>query len=149
MLTGVWLLFDAPRPGWWLLAIPSIALAMLLARSLPAVPMSTPRPGATALLALSFVADSVRGSLDVAARALRRDPGIEPEVVRFPISLKSPLAKLVFAHAITLVPGTLTARMSKNWIDVHLVDARQPWQVELPRLERRVADVFDSKRGAR
>lgn len=68
---------------------------------------------------------------------------IDPHLMRFKSRLKSDLSLVTFANSITLTPGTITVRVSRDGdFIVHAIDrfSAQPLPGEM---EKRIAAVFD------
>lgn len=61
----------------------------------------------TVLLMLWFAWQSARGGVDVALRALRRTPDIDPEVLVVPVELPQGHARQLAQLMMNLMPGTL------------------------------------------
>ena len=59
------------------------------------------------------------GSLYVLARIIRRDKVLTPQIRILPLNFNDPLSKVIYANSITLVPGTLSIRLSKTRIQIH------------------------------
>ena len=69
--------------------------------------------------ALRLIGAVIISSLQVAYLALHPAMPISPGTVRYPISLKKDLSKVMLANSITLTPGTLTVLMDDKEIVVH------------------------------
>lgn len=91
-----------------------------------------------------FVWVSVRGGVDVARRSVMPSMPIEPEFVDYELRIDPQGAEaVVFAAAISLVPGTLCVDIGEgDTALVHLIDSNAGFEQELQRLERRVAQIF-------
>lgn len=44
---------------------------------------------------------------------------VHPQMVRFPVTLKTPFARMLLANSITLTPGTITVRLHPDTFVVH------------------------------
>lgn len=147
LLTGgalalVWGGLTGWDPASWVFGGPAVALATALAFSFPAAPawrMSI--PGALRFAGW-FALASVRGSLDVAGRALAWRMPLAPGFRSYETDLPPGPARLVFVNAITLLPGTLSAEIAGNRIEVHMLDTESDLEAELAPLEARVRDLF-------
>ena len=98
-----------------------------------------------------FLWNSLRGGIDVAARALNPRLPIDPAIISYEISLDHTGARVLMANTVTLLPGTLSADLRGNVLSVHVLKPSGSFMESLARLERRVADVFrqDHAAGAR
>lgn len=61
----------------------------------------------------------VKANIDVIRRILRPGKSISPQLVRLPLPQKSDLARVIYANAITLTPGTVTLHLDEDTILVH------------------------------
>jgi len=89
-----------------------------------------------------FVWNSLRGGVDVAARALNPRLPIDPAVFRYEMRLDSTEARVLMADTVTLLPGTLSADLQGNVLLVHVLNASGPFMDTLVTLEQRVGDLF-------
>ena len=96
-----------------------------------------------------FLWNSLRGGIDVAARAVHPRLPIDPAIVRYALRLDSTLARVLMANTVTLLPGTLSARLHEDALEVHVLNASADLTDMLGKLERRVADVFGQQLEAR
>jgi multicomponent Na+:H+ antiporter subunit E len=64
-------------------------------------------------------AEIVKANIDVIRRILRPGKSISPQLVRLPLPQKSDLARVIYANAITLTPGTVTLHLDEDTILVH------------------------------
>ncbi len=62
----------------------------------------------------------VKANIDVVTRVLRwRGASVSPQVIEIPQLQKSDLGAVIYANSITLTPGTVTLRLSKDSLTVH------------------------------
>lgn len=123
----------------WGVGIPVILLATAVSfQSLPANRWSF---GGLARFLPYFAWNSLRGGVDVAARALNPRLPIDPAVLRYKVSLDSAEARVLMANTVTLLPGTLSADLQGNVLLVHVLNASGPFQDTLVTLEKRIADL--------
>ena len=62
----------------------------------------------------------VKANIDVARRVLRwRGASISPQMIDIPLLQESDLGAGIYANSITLTPGTVTIRLSKDSLTVH------------------------------
>lgn len=97
--------------------------------------------------ALHLIGAVVVASLQVAYLVMHPALPISPGMVRFPISLKKDLNKVLLANSITLTPGTLTVLVEEGEIVVHALtkeNAREvvhwPLAAELAATEKEQED---------
>lgn len=126
----------------WAVGVPVICLAT-------AVSFQSAKASSWSLAGIArflpyFIWNSLRGGVDVAARALNPRLPIDPAVLRYTMKLDDTKARVLMANAVTLLPGTLSADLQGNVLEVHVLSASDSSQATLAVLERRVADVFPS-----
>lgn len=132
--------------GWQVEALIFGVPAVLLAAAVPF--LLPPSPGlrlslrGMLIFALWFSAQSVRGAVDVAARALSPDMGLRPCFRSYPLSLPLGAPRIAFINTITLLPGTLSAEVVDDVLFVHMLDARIDLEAELADLETRIRALF-------
>jgi multicomponent Na+:H+ antiporter subunit E len=137
---------------WWVVSegapsfglVPFAVVALAAAASVRFVP-----PGSNPLswrgvlrFVPYFVTQAVAGGIDVALRAWRPRLPVTPGLVTVPLTLRREAARVAFAWAVSLMPGTLAAVLGDDEIVIHALDTTQPLRERLLELERRVAAVF-------
>ena len=142
-LALVWYALTDGAASSWAIGAPVVLAAA--AASLALAPEPVPRLRLLPLLAFLpfFVAQSVRGGADVAARALR--PGVvplEPGFTTFSVTPLGAAERVVFALLVSLLPGTLSARLEGDQLRVHVLDQRLPIERSLALLAHRLTPVF-------
>lgn len=85
------------------------------------VPLSFAATGAFVVV---FLRELVRANVQMARIVLSPSLPIRPGIVRVRTGLKSPVARLILANAITLTPGTLSVELKGEWLYVHWVVAK-------------------------
>lgn len=122
--------------------------AAALAAALSAAGGSSPwplRPGAWLAFVPWFLGRSLVGGWDVLRRAARPDRPLDPELVDFPTRLTTPAARRLLAAAVSLLPGTLVARIHESYLRVHILDRGLPVQTDLRRLEARIGALYGER----
>ncbi len=95
-----------------------------------------------------FLVVSVAGGFDVARRALSRRPRLDPALTEVTVEVGgSGRAAVLFAAAVSLVPGSLCAGVEGARVTVHVIDRGRDVDRQLRELDRRVADVFAPRGG--
>ena len=92
-----------------------------------------------------FLAQALAGGIDVARRAWSPGLPIDPGVVEVPLRLEGTPARVAFAWAMSLMPGTATVTLEEDRVTVHALDQRLPVEARLLELERRLAEAFVSE----
>ena len=147
-LCVVWVLIAGADPATWVLGAPAIAIALAAIAVLPPAAAPAPRWGALARLVGFFLIETLRGAVDVGLRTLAREPVTRARVELWHMRLNTPAARLILVHGISLIPGTLTARVEDDVLKVHVLDDRLPWREGIAALETRIAATFEPDRVA-
>lgn len=92
-----------------------------------------------------FAVQSVLGGVDVALRALGPRLRLEPAIVTYPLRLGGSFPRVFFANTISMLPGTLSSRLTAETVEVHVLDASRAVLEDLARVEERVADLFGAQ----
>lgn len=138
----VWLIVAGSDPMSWIIGVPAVALATLAALKLATQRADHPRLMGIVRFVPFFLAESIRGGVDVASRVMRPSMRISPGVRSYALRLTGPNAQVFFIDSISLLPGTLSADMRNGIITVHALDIHDDIDASLQRLEVRVADLF-------
>lgn len=102
-----------------------------------------------ARFAAYFLAESLKGGLDVAARVVHPRVRIATGLLEYePCLLREPPARDFFVLCVSLLPGTLVASIKEHVLVVHVLDVNAPVREELAQLERAVAGLFGIDTGA-
>lgn len=144
LLALLWLVLTGGAASSWIVGVPAIAAALLLARRVEGA--TSPwrlDPAGVLRFAAYFVRESVRGGIDVAGRVSARRPRVAPGLVRYRWRLPagSP-ARTLFSLCVSLLPGTLVAAAGEHELLIHALDATAPLAAELAALEQHVAGLF-------
>jgi multicomponent Na+:H+ antiporter subunit E len=70
---------------------------------------------------------------------------IDPGFVDYPLHLTGSAPRVLFANTISLLPGTLSARLVGDTLQVHALDATTSVQTDLHELETRVGALFGQR----
>ena len=92
-----------------------------------------------------FLGQSLLGGWDVLRRAVRPGRPLDPELLDFPTRLTTPAARRLLAAAVSLLPGTLVARIHEAHLRVHVLDRGLPVQADLRRLEARIGRLYGER----
>lgn len=92
-----------------------------------------------------FLWQSLRGGLDVAWRAFLPGPPIAPVMLTYRLRLPPGRARAFMVAVNNLLPGTLSAEISRNCLMVHVLDQRRSTGNALAALEVRIAAIFQIK----
>lgn len=118
------------------------AEGLSLRRSIRALPYA-------ALYVLVFLKDILVANVDVAYRVLAPSMPIQPDVVAFPLRVRTDLAVTTIANSITLTPGTLAMDYDEeeNVLFVHAINSTDPEAVTAPirQWEEYALVIFDEE----
>jgi len=89
-----------------------------------------------------FLIESLRGGIDVAARTLHPRLNIKPGFYRYQLKLEDGLQRLFFVNCVNLLPGTLTADIHEDCIEIHLLSEDINPEAGLSRLQEAVSQLF-------
>jgi len=99
-----------------------------------------PRPTRVPGFLMFFVGRSLVAGARVAWLALRPRPNLDPALIAYPLRLPVG-AKEVFMATVSLLPGTLAARVTGDTLHVHTLNAAAA-RSDVVETERRVAWLF-------
>lgn len=140
--TGLWLLLSGGEPSSWLIGVPVIVAAAWSVRLLPTPGRGRFSPIAALRFLPFFLWESLRGGVDVASRVLASEVRVRPGFESYPLRLAQEPARVMFANAVSLLPGTLAADLSGDRLRVHALDTTSDFRAELERLERRIGAIY-------
>jgi len=142
ILALLWWIIVQGQVGSWLIGLPAVALAA--AASVYFGGADLPRISLAGLsrFIVFFLRESVRGGFDVARRTLAPRLRIQPGFKNYRIRLNEPWARVLFINCISLLPGTLAARLDGDQVELHLLDAGEDPAPDLIRLEQAIARLF-------
>ena len=136
---GWWILVEGQSASWWIGA-PAVVLATLASVRLLS-PVNLVWYELFRFVPF-FIIRSLLGGVDVAWRAVHPGMPISPCLVKYPIQLPSELARVFMANTVSLLPGTLSARLAPGCLTVHVLTVREDMLSQLETVEKRVAALF-------
>jgi multicomponent Na+:H+ antiporter subunit E len=139
-------IFEA-RPGSAAAVVLAAAVALLVSTRLPGRETAPLHPLRLLRFAPWFLLQSVLGGVDVAARAFRGGTGLSPGLVEYTTRLQRPVVRVIFANTVSLMPGTLTARLIGDTLTVHALDDGADVAARLAVVEARVGRAFGEAAG--
>ena len=83
----------------------------------------------------------VRANVDVARRALAPRVRVSPTVLRVPAGQRTELGRVLFAHSITLTPGTVSVHLDDGEVEVHALTREAAAALAGGEMGRRVAEL--------
>ncbi len=142
VLALLWWIITQGRTDAWLIGLPAVALAAMASVHLG--PATLPRLSLSGLAGfiVLFLRESLLGGLDVARRTLAPHLRIQPGFRSYRLRLSEPSARVLMTNCISLLPGTLAARLDGDRVELHLLDESMDPEPELLRLEQAIAHTL-------
>lgn len=81
----------------------------------------------------------VKSNVEVARTALAPARHLRPRVVKVPVELDSPVAKVTYANSVTLTPGTVSLLLEPDSLEIHALTEQSAAEVEAGEMARRIA----------
>jgi multicomponent Na+:H+ antiporter subunit E len=138
----LWWVLTEGYPGAWGLGVPIILASLLATFLLPSVGDWSWRLAGLARFLPFFLLQSLRGGIDVARRALHPQLPLAPQMFEFRFRLPASPARIFFADTVSLLPGTCSASLQEESLQIHVLDASLPVAIALRQIEERVAELF-------
>ncbi len=142
VLAGLWWIISNGSVQSWMIGLPALAAATWASRHLGKFAGSRISLLGAARFVPYFLWESLRGGTDVALRTLSPRMRVTPAFYRYRIGLHTPAARTFFAYCVCLLPGTLSADLQAEWLEVHTLNSASEPHAELSRLERVIAGLF-------
>jgi multicomponent Na+:H+ antiporter subunit E len=92
-----------------------------------------------------FLIESLRGGIDVATRTLQPTLNIKPGFYCYQVKLEESAERVFFINCVNLLPGTLTADIHEDHMEIHLLSEDIDPGAGLSRLEEAVGQVFQAR----
>lgn len=138
---GLWMILTEGSLAGVPLAAAAVAAATWASLRLQPAPTPWSAAGLARFVPF-FLAQSARGGVDVARRALLAGSRVSPGWIEYRLRLPDGPARSFFAASVGLLPGTVTAAVTRDALIVHVLDRRQPVEHTLGALEERTAALF-------
>ncbi len=140
----VWWILAEPRPGAWIAAFVAMAVGAGIHQALGGGRLSQLRFRGLLTFIPYFAAHSFRGGLDVSRRAIDPALPLDPGFFHHSLSLPPGPPRVFYQNVVSLLPGTLSARLEGDDLTVHLLADRASAERRLQDLEERVARIFEA-----
>jgi multicomponent Na+:H+ antiporter subunit E len=142
VLALLWWIIAQGQVGAWLIGMPAVAAAAMASFYLDRAWSRRISLTGLAVFIVLFLRESVRGGIDVARRTLAPRMRIQPGFADYRLRLTDPFARVLLINCISLLPGTLAARLDSDNVEVHLLDAGENPEPGLRQLEQAIASLF-------
>lgn len=141
-LLGLWAVLTDFRVDALVFGVPAAVAGASLVLLIPYSPGWRMSPRGAAVFMVWFAVQSVRGAIDVAARAFSPRMPLRPGFRTYAVSLPKGAPRILFLNTITLLPGTLSAEVTGDDVIVHMLDTRADLESDLMALEARIVALF-------
>jgi multicomponent Na+:H+ antiporter subunit E len=91
---------------------------------------------------LFLAREIVIANIDVIKRIFRPGKNISPQLFELPLTLKSDVSRVIYANAITLTPGTVSANLDKKTVTVHSLSIEAAQDLSSGRMASAVPEDF-------
>ena len=149
VLAAVWAIIARADPASWVVALPSVGLALLVFERLRDRRRSKLRPWMLPSFAAWFLWHSLRGGTDVAWRALQPRMPLRPGFLRYRLALPEGPARIFLVNCLSLLPGTLSADIEGDELVLHALDVGAGVMAETRAAEQRVQSLYGAVEGGR
>lgn len=140
VLVALWVGFHWDDPAGWAVGIPTALIGGALTLCLPlSAPLRLSPVGGLRFAKFAIVG-ILLGSIDVSRRSLSPQT-LRPGCIPWRTRLPEGRPRRLFALAITLLPGTLTAQIKGDILTVHALDMSDATNAELAALEAHIAEL--------
>lgn len=145
LLAVLWWILTNGSVGSWLIGLPALTGATWVSERLGKMPSARISLLGLVRFVPYFIWESLRGGTDVALRTLATRMRVQPGFYRYRTGLHASSGRTFFAYCVSLLPGTLTADLQDEWLEIHTLNTEPDPISELARLERLVAGLFTNK----
>lgn len=142
LLAFIWWLLAGDDPASWWIGVPAVMAGVGVRRLLPPVAPQGWRPVQLPAFIVYFLQQSVLSGWDVIKRTFDPRLPLAPGLLTYTPRLTGRFAKVFFANAISLLPGTLSTDFDGPDLIVHVLDGNARNAENLRVLEERIARLF-------
>lgn len=82
-------------------------------------------------------------NIDVIKRIFKPGKNISPQLFELPLTLKSDVSRVIYANAITLTPGTVSANLDKKTVTVHTLSIEAAEELSSGRMASAVPEDYE------
>lgn len=145
LLASLWWILTEGQLDSWGIGLVSIALALTASLSLSPPGLSQfSLIGLTSFLAY-FLAQSLKGGIQVSLAALRPRLDLHPDVQIIYPRLPEGVGRVILVNTLNLLPGTLSVSLTTEGLRLHILDKRRSIEVEVRNIEARIAHMLGLK----
>jgi len=92
-----------------------------------------------------FLLKSIAGGWQTAKLAVRPSMPVNPGFFRYNLRLQGSFARLFFMHLVSLLPGTVSAKLEDDQLLIHALDMTSKNNEEMNQCEQQVAKLFSGE----
>jgi multicomponent Na+:H+ antiporter subunit E len=92
-----------------------------------------------------FLLKSIHGGWQAAKLAVRPSMPVNPGFFRYNLRLQGSFARLFFMHLVSLLPGTVSAKLEDDQLLIHALDMTSKNNNEISQCEQQVAKLFSGE----
>jgi len=85
-------------------------------------------------------------NIDVIRRIFRPGKNISPQLFELPLTLKTDLSRVIYANAITMTPGTVSANLDKKTITIHTLSIESAQDLSSGRMANAVPEDYEDEK---
>jgi multicomponent Na+:H+ antiporter subunit E len=141
LLVVLWAGFHWDDPASWTVGVPTVLIGGVLVLFFPASETLRLSPIGVLRFAKFAIIGILRGAVDVSRRSLSPRT-LQPGLIPWRTYLPKGRPRQLFAVAITLLPGTLTARIVDDILTVHALNLSDATHAEIAALEAHIAKLY-------
>ncbi len=145
--TALWFIFCRGELGSWPFGLPAIIAATWLHLQLGGNQAISLHPFRLALFVPFFMVKSLVSAVDVMVRVFHPRLPLDPALIEYPLSIDHESGQVLLVNCITLLPGTLSARLMPESILVHTLDKGLPVMATIKDLEARIKKLYRADLG--
>ncbi len=95
---------------------------------------------------LFLAREVIVANIDVIKRIFRPGKNISPQLFELPLTLKSDVSRVIYANAITLTPGTVSANLDKKTVTVHTLSIEAAQDLSSGRMASAVPEDYEEEK---
>ena len=92
---------------------------------------------------LFLAREIIVANIDVVKRIFRPGKNISPQLFELPLTLKSDVSRAIYANAITLTPGTVSANLDKKTVTVHTLSIEAAQDLSSGRMASAIPEDYE------
>ena len=94
---------------------------------------------------LFLAREVVIANIDVVKRIFKPGKNISPQLFELPLTLKTDLSRVIYANAITMTPGTVSANLDKKTVTVHTLSIEAAQDLSSGRMANAVPEDYEDE----